>query len=231
MRDEQDRLLRLCQTILQPALAWHVEVVVWLVEQHYLNRAAQQRLKDEALLLAPGERFGAPPLDLLMRDAEGRHRALVPRGLGLVAANVGPVGQRLRVGQLGGLVVTLHNRQLGRVDGEGRVPDDRPRHGDEQVADRPLVPDRPDELRHHAEPAARRDGPRIRLELAGDQLQQRTFARAVRADEGDRCGLSDAEAHVGQEQPPVGQVVIDVGDFEMTHGCHHGVPPGASPTG
>ena len=111
--DEQHRLRRLPQRLLEPQLAGHVEVVVRLVEHQHLVRAAEQRLEHHPLLLAAGERAHLAPLRLLERDADRRDRAGVPQDLGLVAAGVGPVGQGLRVAHLGALVVALHHQQLG----------------------------------------------------------------------------------------------------------------------
>ena len=53
--DEQDRLVRLADPLLEPDLAGHVEEVVGLVEQQHLVGAAQQVLQHQPLLLAAGE--------------------------------------------------------------------------------------------------------------------------------------------------------------------------------
>ena len=95
--DQQHRLGRLAQPVLQPALAGDVEVVVRLVEQQHLVRPAQQRLQHQPLLLTAGQRAHLAPLRLLERDAERGHRADVPERLGVVAAGVRPVGERLGV--------------------------------------------------------------------------------------------------------------------------------------
>ena len=114
--DEQHRLGRLQQLVLQPALGRYVEVVVRLVEQQHLVRTAEQGLQHEPLLLAAGQRAHLTPLRPLVRRAERGHRADVPERLGVVPPDVAPVGQRLRVAHLHPLVVVLHHRQLGRVE-------------------------------------------------------------------------------------------------------------------
>jgi hypothetical protein len=68
--DEQDRLGRRGDPLLQPALARHVEEVVRLVEQQHLVRATQQRLQDQPLLLAAGQSRQVPVLASLEGDAE-----------------------------------------------------------------------------------------------------------------------------------------------------------------
>ena len=136
-------------------LPGHVEVVVRLVEQQHLVRPAEQGLEHQPLLLAAGERAHLAPLRLVERDAERRDRAGVPEHLGVVPAGVGPVGQRLRVAHLGRLVVVLHHRQLGLLEGGGRRPHRRRRDRHQQVAHRRVVAHRADELPHHAEAAGR----------------------------------------------------------------------------
>ena len=80
-------------------------------------------------------------------------------------------GDLVLVPNLGGLVVALHDRQLGRIHRPGRVPDHGPCHGHQQVPDRPVVPHRPDELRHRAEPATGRDRPRVRFQFPRGEPQ------------------------------------------------------------
>ncbi|CAM5352014.1 hypothetical protein SVIOM342S_08993 [Streptomyces violaceorubidus] len=217
--DEQHGLAGLGEPLLQPALAGHVEVVVRLVEQQHLVGAAQQRLEDEALLLAPGEGAHLPPLSLVVRHPERGGGADVPQGLGLVPARLGPVGERLRVDQLGGLVVHRHERVLGGVDRAGGLADPGLRHGHQQVAHGRLVPYGADELAHHAEAAGDGDGAAVRLQLAGQEAQQRGLARAVGPDQGHDGPLPHAEGDVAEERPPVGEGVLQVRCFEVTHGA------------
>ncbi|MGX1240790.1 hypothetical protein RKD46_001894 [Streptomyces pseudovenezuelae] len=220
MGDEQDGLAGLFQPLLEPALAGHVEVVVRLVEQQHLVRAAQQRLQHEPLLLTAGQRPHLPELRLVVGHAERGRRAHVPERLELVPAHLGPVGQRLRVLQLGGLVVDGHDQVLGLVDGARGLPDAGRRDRHEQVPYGRLVPYGPHELAHHAQAAAHGDRPAVRFELAGDEPQQGGLARPVRPDEGHHGPLAHPERHIAEQRPPVGKVVLEMRGFQMSHGAH-----------
>ena len=134
--DQQHRLLRRRELLLQPALARHVEVVVRLVEQQHLVRPAQQRLQREPLLLAAGQRADLAPLGPVVRDAERGGAAGVEGDLGLVAAGVGVVGQRLGVAQLDGLgVVAPSAPARPRRRARGGRAEPRRRQREQQVAD------------------------------------------------------------------------------------------------
>lgn len=227
--DEQHGLAGLGEPLLQPALAGHVEVVVRLVEQQHLVGAAQQRLQDEAFLFTPGQGAHLPPLGLVVRHPQRGRGAHVPQGLRLVPPRLGPVGERLRVGQLGGLVVHRHDRVLGGVDGARGLPDPGRRDGHQQVAHGGLVADGAHELAHHAEAATDGHGPAVRSQLPGQQAQQGGLARAVGSDEGHDGPLPHPEGDVAEERPPVGEVVLQVRGFEVTHGtgfCGSGRSPG-----
>ncbi len=215
--DEQDRLRRLGQGRLEPALAGHVEVVVRLVEQQHLVGPAQQRLQRQTLLLTAGQRVQPAVLRLVVRNAEGGDGAGVPHDLGVVAVRVGPVGQRGGVAQLGLGVLGLHHRQLGGVQRQpgGAHPGGGQRQ--QQVAHGGLVPDRADELAHHPDPARARDRTGVRREVAGDHLQQGGLAGAVRADQRGLGAVTDPEAHVGEQHPAVRQHAGQLGDVDVAH--------------
>ena len=55
----------------------------------------------------------------------------------------------------------------------------------------------------------------LRLEVTGDQPEQRGLARPVRPDQGGGGPLADAEAHVVEQRPPVRQDVADVRHLDM----------------
>ena len=217
MGDQQHGLRRGGQQLLQPALGGHVEVVVGLVEQQHLLRPAEQRLEHEALLLAAGQRPHATPAGTLERDAQGRRGAHVPQRLGLVSAGVGPVRQGLRVAQLRRLVVGVHHRQLRGVQLGGRGRHPRRGYRDEQVAHGAGVAERPDELAHHPEPPAAGHRAPAGVEVAGDDPQHRGLAGAVRAYQGRRRPLADAEGHLGQQRSPVRQPERDLIDIDVAH--------------
>ncbi len=151
VRDEQDRLGRLADPLLQPGLARHVEVVVRLVEQQHLVRAAQQVLQGEALLLAAAQRAQRPVPRPLERHAHRRGGAHVPDHLEVVPAGLGVLGERRRVAQLGGLVLGLHERQLELVDRGLGGPDALGGEGEQQVGHGLVVAAVAHELAHGAQ--------------------------------------------------------------------------------
>ena len=57
-----------------------------------------------------------------------------------------------------------------------------------------------------------------RHQIAGDDLQQRGLARAVGPDQGDDGTLANAKGHVVEQHPPVGQVIADPGELDVSHG-------------
>ena len=215
--DEQHRLGRLDELVLQPPLGRDVEVVVGLVEQQDLLRATQQCLEDQSLLLPAREGRDLAPLRLLEGHTERRHRADVPEGLVVVAAGVGPVHQGLCVGQLVTLGVALHHQQLGAVDLRGGPPHRLGRDGHEQVAHRRLVADLADELAHDAEAARAGDRALVRCDVAGDDPAKGGLARPVGADERDLGALAHAEADLVQQGSPVRQDETDGVDVDMAH--------------
>src|SRR4051794_28693155 len=87
--------------------------------------APQQRLERQPLLLTARQRGQLAVLAPLVGDTEGGDRDGVPGHLGVVAAGVAPLGQRVGVRHLRALVVGLHERELGRLDGVPGLPDRR----------------------------------------------------------------------------------------------------------
>jgi hypothetical protein len=120
--DEQHGLRRLAQTLLEPALAGHIEVVVGLVEQQHLVRPAQQGFERETLLLAAREGGQRTEAGTGEGDAESRDRAGVPDGLVLVAARLGVVRQRARVPHLRVEVVAVDDGGLGILELRAAAP-------------------------------------------------------------------------------------------------------------
>ena len=108
---------------------------------------------------------------------------------------------RVRVRHLRALVVALHHRQLGGVERRGRRAHAGRRDRHEQVAHGRLVADLADELAHHAEPAGAGDRALLRVEVAGDDPQQRGLAGAVGADEGDLRAVADPERRPRRAAP------------------------------
>ena len=180
--DQQDRLPGLGELLFEPELARHVEVVVRLVEQQGLGRAAQQGLQHQPLLLAAGQRAHRPRAAPVEADAERGDAAGVPEHLRLVAARVTPVGQGRGVPQLRALVVPLRHGPLGGAEPGSGLADPRGGHGHQQVPDGGALPAQPsDELAHDPEPAAGGHRAGLRGQVAGDEPDQRGLAGAVRA--------------------------------------------------
>ena len=115
MADQQDGLSARCDPFLEPGLAGYVEVVVRLIQQQDLIGSAQQGLEDQALLLTPRERLHPTPLHLVVRRPERRRAADVPGDLGVVAADIGEVGQCLRIAHLDVGVLRGHEEFLDGI--------------------------------------------------------------------------------------------------------------------
>ncbi len=131
--DEQDRLLRLVDPLLEPGLAGYVEEVVRLVEEQHLVGPPQQELQHQPLLLTAGEGGQLAILRPVEGQPERGSGADVPDHLDVVAPGVGPLRERRRVAHLGLLVVGLHQRELAGLDRGRGLPDPRRRHRQQQV--------------------------------------------------------------------------------------------------
>ena len=114
--DEEDRLVRARDPLLEPHLAGHVEEVVRLVEEQHLVGSGEQVLQHDPLLLATGEGAQLAVLRAVVGQRQRLDGADVPGDLEVVATGVGVLGERVCVGELGLLVVDLHQRPLPAVD-------------------------------------------------------------------------------------------------------------------
>ena len=227
MADEQHRLRALPQPFLQPALARYVEEVVGLVEEQHLVAAAQQQLQRQPLLLAAREGDELAVLAPLVGRPERGDGDGVPEHLGVVAADIAPVPQRMRIAELAPLVVALHYRQLALLHAVPGLPDVVGCQPDQEVLDRGGVAHRADELAHHPEPAHAGDGALLRDQIAGDQAQQRGLAGAVRADQRGLAAVADTDVDVGEQHPPVRERVRDAGEVDVAHGRQSARRPGS----
>ena len=113
MADEQDRLRRRVERVLEPLLARDVEVVVGLVEEQDLGVRAKQQLEGEPLLLAPRQRRQRAVGGLGERLACGDRRARVPEDLCVPAARVAPRRMRPRERHAAGVAGLAFAAQLG----------------------------------------------------------------------------------------------------------------------
>ncbi len=215
--DEEHGLLRLVELGLKPALARDVEVVVRLVEEQQFIGAGEEGLEDQPLLLAAGEARRRAVLCAVERQAEGRHADLVPDGLDVVAAGVAPVHDRLGVVHLGGLVVVLHHGEFRLVHGTRGGGQGRRSRGNQEVADRGVVPDLAHELAHDAHVAGAADHAFIGNEVAGNDPEQRGLAGSVRPDQRRLGAVRDLERHPVEQLGAVGEEVVDAGNVNMSH--------------
>jgi hypothetical protein len=226
--DEQHRLAGLGEPRLQPAFAGHVEVVVRLVQQQHLLARGQQRLQDQAFLLAARQRADLAEPGAVERHTQRGDGHRVPEDLGVVPTRLAPRVQCVRVPQLGGFVVGAHHGQLGVLETGGSGSQRRRRDGQEQVADRAVVADRADELRHHAEPTLDGHAALGRRQLAGQDPQQRGLAGAVRANECDDLPAAHPERDVAEQPPTVIQSVAKPVRLEESR-THTGDGPARPP--
>ena len=212
--DEEDGLGAPAQLVLEPALR-DVQEVVGLVEEQDGGVAPEQRLERQPLLLsarAGGHRSRA---DRLVRLAQHLGRDRVPEDLELVAADLGPVADRLGVGHGGAGVVGL-----GEVVGLGLgQPGVDPLRGDgrerrQQLVDRRAVADRADELGHDGHAAVHGDGAVCSRQLAADDAQEGGLPGAVDADEGDVVTVADVERRVLEQGVAARPGPAQVADLE-----------------
>ena len=124
----------------------------------------------------------------------------------------------MRVGELGLLVVDVHQRALPAVDLGHRLADPVGADRQQQVGHGRLGAEaRSDHLPHHAQPAAPGDGAGMRHELAGDDPQQGGLPCTVGADERDLGAVADPERHVVEQHPTIGKLEPDAADLYVTH--------------
>ena len=224
--DEQDRLRRLPDPALEPDLAGYVEEVVRLVEQQHLVGPGEQVLQHQPLLLATAERVEVAVLRLLEADAESGRATGVPDDLDLVAAGVGELRERRRVGHLGRLVVDVHQLQLESLDLGGGRPHPRRRDREQQLGHDASSPGRPSA-------ASRRDR-RTRVTAPACGASSPVMIRSsvvlpapLAPTSATLAPVADAEGHVVEQHPSVGQLVAHSGYLHMAHGAHSpaaGVP-------
>ncbi|GAA2035687.1 hypothetical protein GCM10009800_21900 [Nocardiopsis rhodophaea] len=76
---------------------------------------------------------------------------------------------------------------------------------------------RADELPHHPEPPAAGDRPAGRGHVPRDDVHERRFTAAIRANEYRLHPVADTEGNVVQECAPVGENEPDSGNVDVTH--------------
>ena len=203
---EQHGLRGLSDPVFEPTLARDVEVVVRLVQQQDARVTAQQCFQYQALLLATGERADGPRRDLQKRRAHRSDRAGIPQHLGVITADVSPVGPRVLARRRpasgdpdSSAACSAATRRASASRISGRLA-----HAEEQIPNRGPVPNRADELTHHTEATVDRDRARCVRARPRDRADEGGLADAVCAHERGMLGVTDAERHVIEELRPPG---------------------------
>ena len=80
------------------------------------------------------------------------------------------------------------------------------------------IADDPDELTHHTQAATPGDRPSRWRQIAGNDLQQGRFARAVRAHKCNYGTFTDPKRHLVEQHAAVRQVIADSGKLDVSHG-------------
>ena len=197
VRHEDQRRVEPVQVLLQPLDRVDVEVVGGLVQQQQVGLAGQRPRQRGPGQLAAGEGVQLP-LEVLRREAEAARDPLQARAPGVAA---GPLEGRLGgpvVAQRGLVAVALGHSpldpaqiglELGRGGGAlAHVVAQR----DAPAQRRPLV------VQRHAGAAGQRHGAALRLQLAGDDPQQRGLAGAVAPHQRHAVARPHDRGHVAQ---------------------------------
>ena len=198
VRDHDDGAGVAAQEALEPLHRFQIEMVRRLVEQQHLGVADEQFRKRDAHLPTAGE-LGGGTGHVALGEAEAEQHAShfrlqrvaaehlvgVPRPAHGRQLSFGGVRAQLRL-QLVQALLRFKNLGLGRDDlfEDGQVP-----HLDGlllQIA--------------HARPLGEEHAPLVRIVLAGDNVEQRRLARAVRAHERQPVVLFQAERHVVEQR-------------------------------
>jgi hypothetical protein len=225
---EQHGLGCLAEPILEPPLARDIEIVVGLVEQEHFVRPAQQGLDREPLLLTAGQGCYLAVLAPVERHSQRRDHDGVPQHLGLVASDIAPVREGVRVVQLAPFIVVVHESQLGGLHGRPGLAHRRRRQSHEEFPHGGGVPHGADELPHHAKAARAGHAPRLRAQVTGDEPQEGRLAGAICPDQGSLAALADPEVHVVEQHSAIRQHIPCADDLDVPHGeeCPVAAPAG-----
>ena len=214
MRHDEHRAVVIHQEILQPDDTRKVEVVRRLVEQDDV-RVAEERLRQQDFDLQARIHVGHHGLVMLRRDAEALQDAGRIR-LRLPAAEIGKL-----LLQLGGANAVLIRHLVLGIDGvlllaavvQALVThDDRVHDGIGIVHGLILLED------GHSGLGVDIDVAGARLELTGEDLQERGFAGAVGADDAIAVAGGKLQVHLGKQR---GAAVLQ---REVINSDHFGTP-------
>ena len=223
--DQQHRLARRGDPRLELQLGGDVEEVVGLVEQQHLRLALEQDVEHEPLALAARELRRRAPADVVERRADDPPARRVPLPLELVAAELGPVRDRLAEPHAGpggvraGVELALRGEhpRPGVAQPRGRRLQQQLAHGAARV--------RPDaDVLGHV-----REGPDVDVALRGRQLpgedaEQRRLADAVGTHQPDVLPGGDLERDLAEQQVAAGVGVGEVGDGDVRHAQARSAP-------
>ena len=202
----------------------HVEVVRRLVEQQHVGALEQQAREHAAHLPAARELAEVARL-VAGREAEAgedRERLVLAEEplevidpLVQLADLAGELEQRLLVGA----VAASPASSSASARGEPRVELGAARHARQDHVDQRAAARDRDVLRQPADAHAvrARDLAVVDLLLAGDDLEQRRLARAVRADQADPIAVAEAQRR-RVEDHPIGEEQRDFVEDDQTHG-------------
>ena len=219
----RERSCGLPQLALEPPLAGDVQVVVRLVEQQHLVGTAQQRPEHQPLLLAAGQRATPAPPGLSTARRRG-HRALSQT----VSAAYPPASAQSASACAYASWAASSSRSMmasSAASTARAASRTRPGHRHQQVPDRPLVPDRPDELRHHAKSAAGPD------RSPSASAPPRDFSSGLSPAPSGPTSASTSPCPTrklasDEEHPPVRQVIVNVRHLKMPDARHDVRRPG-----
>ena len=192
MRDDDDRVREVREEVLEPVDGRHVEMVRRLVEQQDVG-VAEERLREQHAHLFLGRELGHHELVLVLRDAKAVEEA---RGVRLCVPAVHLRELRLELRGLHAVLLGEIGFCVERVLLIHDLDEARIAHHDR--AQHLILVERIVILLENREAFARRDLHHAarRLELAGEQAQERGLAGAVRADDAVAVARRELEVDI-----------------------------------
>ena len=224
MADQDEAAVPLLEEVAEPRDRRHVEVVGRLVEQQHVGALEQQAGEHAAHLPAAGELADVALLvaGLEAEAGEDRERlVLAEEALEVIDALV-------QIGDLAGELEqssssSARSRVAASSCGLGRRRAARSsslaaRHARQDHVDQRAPAGDRDVLRQPADPHAvrARHLAVVDLLLAGDDLEQRRLARAVRADQADAVAVAEAQRR-GVEDHSIAEEQRDVVEDDQAH--------------
>lgn len=135
----------------------------------------------------------------------------------VVATRVAPGIKRVDKGQLRRITGVVLGRCVGVVQAQRRSLEGLRQQSSQQLPDRIDTGGHAYPLGQHRQCAVADNRAQAGAGGPTQHAQQRAFAGAVGADDGDLLAVSDAETHVAQQHSPGGQPVPDAVDIDVCH--------------